>query len=65
MNVVEKSVSQVAKKAENKTASLIAKPVERSGGAQEERGTANQRPTKSWEAVSKAQARIREAVTIR
>ena len=53
----------VAGKRANKAASAAAEPVERRGGAKENAGLQSTVRTQSREAVSQAQARIREAVT--
>jgi hypothetical protein len=60
----EKSdLPEVAKKQSNKAASAAAETVERRGGAKENAGQQNTVRTQSREAVSRAQVRIREAVT--
>src|SRR4029453_11257038 len=64
MSVVEKSDSpKVARKQANKAATAAAELVERRGGAKENADLQSPDPTQSREAVSQAQARIREAVT--
>ena len=64
MSAKEKSdLPEVAKKQSNKAASAAAETVERRGGAKENAGQQNTVRTQSREAVSRAQVRIREAVT--
>jgi RNA-directed DNA polymerase len=64
MSVVEKSDSpKVARKQANKAARAAAELVERRGGAKENAELQSTDRTQSREAVSQAQARIREAVT--
>ena len=64
MSAMEKSdLPEVARKRANKAASAAAEPVERRGGAKENAELQSTVRTQSWEAVSRAQARIREAVT--
>src|SRR5689334_24974604 len=64
MSAVEKSdLPEVARKRVNKAASAAAEPVERRGGAKENADLQSTVRTQSREAVSKAHARIREAVT--
>ena len=64
MSEVEKSdLPEVARKRTNKAASAAAEPVERRGGAKENAELQSTVRTQSREAVSQAQARIREAVT--
>ena len=64
MSVMEKSdLPEVARKRANKAASAAAEPVERRGGAKENAELQSTVRTQSREAVSRAQARIREAVT--
>ena len=64
MSVVEKSDSpKVARKQANKAARAAAELVERRGGAKENAELQSTVRTQSREAVSQAQARIREAVT--
>jgi RNA-directed DNA polymerase len=64
MSAMEKSDSpEVAMKQANKAASAAAELVERRGGAKENAGLQNTVRTLSREAVSRAQTRIREAVT--
>jgi RNA-directed DNA polymerase len=64
MNAMEKSdLPEVARKRANKAASAAAEPVERRGGAKENADLQSAVRTQSREAVSQAQARIREAVT--
>ena len=64
MRAMEKSnLPEVARKRANKTATAVAEPVERRGGAKENAGLQSTVRTQSREAVSRAQARIREAVT--
>ena len=64
MSVMEKSdLPEVARKRANKAASAAAERVERRGGAKENAGPQSTVRTQSREAVSRAQARIREAVT--
>ena len=64
MSVVEKSDSpKVARKQANKAASAAAELVEQRGGAKENADLQSTVRTQSREAVSQAQARIREAVT--
>src|SRR6201988_940966 len=64
MSEVEKSdLPEVARKRTNKAASAAAEPVERRGGAKENAELQSTVRTQSREAVSRAQARIREAVT--
>jgi RNA-directed DNA polymerase len=63
MSVMEKSdLPEVARKRANKAASAAAEPVERRGGAKENADLQSTVRTQSREAVSQAQARIREAV---
>src|SRR6202049_2012748 len=63
MQAMEKSdLPVVARKRANKAASAAAEPVERRGGAKENADLQSPVPTQSREAVSQAQARIREAV---
>src|SRR3974377_1385484 len=63
MSPMEKSdLPEVARKRANKAASAAAEPVERRGGAKENADLQNTVRTQSREAVSQAQARIREAV---
>jgi RNA-directed DNA polymerase len=63
MSVMEKSdLPEVARKRANKAASVAAEPVERRGGAKENADLQSTVRTQSREAVSQAQARIREAV---
>jgi RNA-directed DNA polymerase len=60
---MEKSdLPEVARKRTNKAASAAAEPVERRGGAKENADLQSTVRTQSREAVSQAQARIREAV---
>jgi RNA-directed DNA polymerase len=64
MSATEKSdLPEVAKKRANKAASAAAETVERRGRAKENADLQNTVRTQSREAVSRAQARIREAVT--
>ena len=64
MSAMEKSDSpEVAVKQANKVASAAAESVERRGGAKENAGLQNTVRTLSREAVSRAQTRVREAVT--
>src|SRR5215475_46747 len=64
MSAKEKSdLPEVARKRANKAAMAVAEPVERRGGAKENAELQNTVRTQSREAVSRAQARIREAVT--
>ena len=64
MSAMEKSdLPEVARKRANKAASAAAEPVERRGGAKENAELQSTVRTQSREAVSRAQARIREAVT--
>ena len=64
MSAREKSdLPEVARKRANKAASAAAEPVERRGGAKENAELQSTVRTQSREAVSRAQARIREAVT--
>jgi RNA-directed DNA polymerase len=64
MSATEKSdLPEVAKKRANKAASAAAETVERRGRAKENAELQNTVRTQSREAVSRAQARIREAVT--
>src|SRR6201981_4218574 len=64
MSAMEKSdLPEVARKRANKAASAAAEPVERRGGAKENVDLQSTVRTQSREAVSQAQARIREAVT--
>src|ERR1700680_4420402 len=64
MSAREKSdLPEVARKRANKAASAAAEPVERRGGAKENAELQSAVRTQSREAVSQAQARIREAVT--
>src|SRR5215472_470472 len=64
MSAMEKSdLPEVARKRTNKAASAAAEPVERRGGAKENVDLQSTVRTQSREAVSQAQARIREAVT--
>src|SRR5450432_658878 len=64
MSAMEKSdLPEVARKRANKAASAAAEPVERRGGAKENAELQSAVRTQSREAVSQAQARIREAVT--
>jgi len=61
MRATEKSdLPELARKRANKPAS--AEPAERRGGAKENVELQSTVRTQSWEAVSRAQARIREAV---
>src|SRR6202022_1029916 len=63
MSAREKSdLPEVARKRANKAASAAAEPVERRGGAKENAELQSTVRTQSREAVSRAQARIREAV---
>ena len=63
MSAKEKSdLPEVAEKRANKVASAAAELVERRGGAKENAELQSTVRTQSWEAVSQAQARIREAV---
>ena len=62
MSVMEKSdLPEVARKRANKAASAAAEPVERRGGAKENAELQSTVRTQSREAVSRAQARIRES----
>jgi len=64
MSAMEKSdLPEVARKRANKAASAATEPVERRGGAKENADLQSTVRTQSREAVSQAQARIREAVT--
>ena len=64
MSAMEKSdLPEVARKRANKAALAAAAPVERRGGAKENAELQSTFRTQSREAVSRAQARIREAVT--
>ena len=64
MSAMEKSdLPEVARKRANKAASAATEPVERRGGAKENAELQSMVRTQSREAVSRAQARIREAVT--
>jgi RNA-directed DNA polymerase len=64
MSAMEKSdLPEVARKRANKAATAVAEPVERRGGAKQNAELQNTVRTQSREAVSRAQARIREAVT--
>ena len=64
MSAREKSdLPEVVRKRANKAASAAAEPVERRGGAKENAELQSTVRTQSREAVSRAQARIREAVT--
>src|ERR1700690_3682099 len=64
MSAMEKSdLPEVARKRANKAALAAAEPVERRGGAKENAELQSTVRTQSREAVSRAQARIREAVT--
>ena len=64
MSAMEKSdLPEVARKRANNAASAAAEPVERRGGAKENAKLQSTVRTQSREAVSRAQARIREAVT--
>ena len=64
MSAMEKSdLPEVARKRANKAALAAAEPVERRGGAKENAELQSTVRTQSREAVSQAQARIREAVT--
>src|SRR6516165_5181883 len=64
MRATEKSdLPEVARKRANRAATAAAEPVERRGGAKENAGLQSTVRTQSREAVSRAQARIREAVT--
>ena len=66
MSATEKlDLPEVAWKRANKAASAVAEPVERRGGAKENADQQSTVRTQSREAVSQAQARIREAVIIR
>jgi RNA-directed DNA polymerase len=66
MSATEKSdLPEVAWKRANKAASAVAEPVERRGGAKENADQQSTVRTQSREAVSQAQAGIREAVIIR
>ena len=66
MSAREKSdLPEVAEKRANKAASAAAELVERRGGAKENAELQSTVRTQSREAVSQAQARIREAVTTR
>ena len=63
MSPMEKSdLPEVAKKRANKAVSAAAEFVERRGGAKESADLQSTARTQSREAVSQAQARIREAV---
>ena len=63
MNAMEKSdLPEVARKRANKAASAAAEPVERRGGAKENADLQSAVRTQSREAVSQAQARIREVL---
>jgi RNA-directed DNA polymerase len=63
MGAMEKSdLPEVARKRANKAASVAAEPVERRGGAKDNADLQSTVRTQSREAVSQAQARIREAV---
>jgi RNA-directed DNA polymerase len=63
MSAKEKSdLPEVAEKRANKAASAAAELVERTGGAKENAELQSTVRTQSREAVSRAQARIREAV---
>jgi hypothetical protein len=65
MSAREKSdLPEVAEKRANKSASAVAELVERRGGAKENAELQSTVRTQSREAVSQAQARIREAVTM-
>src|ERR1035441_7470352 len=62
MSAREKSdLPEVARKRANKAASAAAEPVERRGGAKENAELQSTVRTQSREAVSRAQARIRES----
>src|SRR5260370_33209198 len=64
MSAMEKSdLPEVARKRANKAASAAAEPVQRRGGAKQNAVLQSTVRTQSREAVSRAQARIREAVT--
>src|ERR1700747_3713559 len=64
MGAMEKAdMPDVARKRANKAPSAAAEPVERRGGAKENADLQSTVRTQSREAVSQAQARIREAVT--
>ena len=64
MSATEKSdLPEVARKRANKAASVAAELVERRGGAKQNANLQSTVRTQSREAVSQAQARIREAVT--
>jgi RNA-directed DNA polymerase len=64
MSAMEKSdLPEVARKRANKAAPAAAETAERRGGAKENAGKQNTVRTQSRAAVSRAQARIREAVT--
>jgi hypothetical protein len=64
MSAREKSdLPEVARKRANKAASAAAEPVERRGGAKQNAELQSTVRTQSREAVSRAQVRIREAVT--
>src|SRR5512147_175499 len=64
MSATEKSdLPEVARKRANKAVSAAAEPVERRGGVKENAELQSTVRTQSREAVSRAQARIREAVT--
>jgi RNA-directed DNA polymerase len=64
MSAMEKSdLPEVARKRANKAALAAAEPVERRGGAKENAELQSTVRTQSREAVSRAQVRIREAVT--
>jgi hypothetical protein len=64
MSAMEKSdLPKVARKRANKAVSTAAEPVERRGGTKENADLQSTVRTQSREAVSQAQARIREAVT--
>ena len=61
MSATEKSdLPEVARKRANKAASAAAEPVERRGGAKENADLQSTVRTQSREAVSQAQARIRD-----
>src|SRR5271155_5464670 len=64
MSAMEKSdLPVLARKRANKAVSTAAEPVERRGGAKENADLQSTVRTQSREAVSQAQARIRETVT--
>src|SRR6516162_212966 len=64
MRATEKSdIPEVARRRADRAASAAAEPVERRGGAKENAELQSTVRTQSREAVSRAQARIREAVT--